>query len=138
LTGADGPYLRPTCAGVPWEGLREEAPSFGWSCGASAIPFCSEEEAYETSHRPTPSRVALAGLLAGCAPTAALQGARDAYATAKAAGAKDKAPYEYYAANIYLNLADVVNKEKAYPQAKAYALKSRSSPNRPSKKPAEV
>ena len=68
--------------------------------------------------------VALAGLTAGCAPTAALQGARAAYASAKAAGAKEKAPYEYYAATIYLNLADVVNKEKAYPQAKAFAEKS--------------
>lgn len=68
--------------------------------------------------------VALAGLMAACAPTAALQGARDAYASAKAAGAKEKAPYEYYAAKVYLDLAEGVNQEKAYPQAKAFSQKS--------------
>lgn len=73
---------------------------------------------------PTLAGVALAGLLAACAPTAALQGASDAYATARKAGAKEKAPYEFYAAKIYLDLAREVNKEKAYPQAKEFAEKS--------------
>lgn len=68
--------------------------------------------------------VALTGFLGGCAPTAALKEARNAYSTARAAGAKEKAPYEYYAAKVYLDLAEGVNKEKAYPQAKEFAKKS--------------
>lgn len=73
---------------------------------------------------PTLAAAALAGLLFGCAPTAALKGAGDAYASAKSAGAKDKAPYEFYAAKIYLDLAREVNKEKAYGPARSFAEKS--------------
>jgi len=45
------------------------------------------------------------GLAAGCATANALQSAKDSFARAKAAGAEKKAPYEYYAAEIYLSLA---------------------------------
>jgi hypothetical protein len=62
--------------------------------------------------------------LGGCAPTAALKGAHDAFLTAKNAGAKEKAVYEYYAAAAYLRLAKVVNEEKEYSQAKVFAEKS--------------
>ena len=68
--------------------------------------------------------VVCAALVAGCAPTAVLKGANDAFQTAKGAGAKEKAPYEYYAAKVYLELADTANKDKAYGQAKTYAEKS--------------
>lgn len=44
-------------------------------------------------------------LAAGCAPTAALRKADGAFANAKAAGAESKAPFEYYAAEAYLDLA---------------------------------
>lgn len=65
-----------------------------------------------------------AALVAGCAPTAVLKGAQDSFQSAKGAGAKDKAPYEYYAAKVYLELANTANKDKAYGPAKDYALKS--------------
>ncbi|MBI5014416.1 MAG: DUF4398 domain-containing protein [Deltaproteobacteria bacterium] len=68
--------------------------------------------------------VTVAGFLAGCAPTAALKSARDAYTSAKTAGAKDKAPYEFYAAKVYLDLAEGVSAEKAYSEAKVFAQKS--------------
>lgn len=44
-------------------------------------------------------------LAAGCASTTALKKADTAFGQAKAAGAEAKAPYEYYAAEAYLDLA---------------------------------
>ncbi|GAB4372460.1 MAG: hypothetical protein Kow00128_21220 [Deltaproteobacteria bacterium] len=44
-------------------------------------------------------------LAAGCASTAALKKADTAFGQAKAAGAESKAPFEYYAAEAYLDLA---------------------------------
>ncbi|HEY5764432.1 MAG TPA: hypothetical protein VIS30_00255 [Candidatus Deferrimicrobiaceae bacterium] len=44
-------------------------------------------------------------LAAGCASTTALKKADAAFGQAKAAGAEAKAPYEYYAAEAYLDLA---------------------------------
>jgi len=49
-------------------------------------------------------------LAAGCASTTALKNASTAFGQAKAAGAETKAPFEYYAAESYLDLA---NHEKA-------------------------
>lgn len=44
-------------------------------------------------------------LATGCASTAALKKADTAFGQAKAAGAETKAPFEYYAAEAYLDLA---------------------------------
>ena len=44
-------------------------------------------------------------LAAGCASATALQKADTAFGQAKAAGAETKAPFEYYAAEAYLDLA---------------------------------
>jgi hypothetical protein len=63
-------------------------------------------------------------LLAACAPTAVMKGAQLSYQDAKKAGAKEKAPYEFYASKVYLDLADLANREKAYPSAKGFAEKS--------------
>ena len=47
-----------------------------------------------------------AALLAGCATSASLEGARASLSKAKAAGAEGKAPYEYYLAEAYLKNAE--------------------------------
>jgi hypothetical protein len=47
-----------------------------------------------------------AGLAAGCSAKHAVQNARTSFEKAKAAGAETKAPYEYYAAEAYLGLAE--------------------------------
>lgn len=44
-------------------------------------------------------------LAAGCASTTALKKADTAFGKAKAAGAETKAPFEYYSAEAYLDLA---------------------------------
>lgn len=44
-------------------------------------------------------------LAAGCASTAALRNADTSFGQAKAAGAETKAPFEYYSAEAYLDLA---------------------------------
>ena len=49
-----------------------------------------------------------------------------AMASARKAGAKDKAAYEFYASQVYLQLAREANKDKAYPEAKAFAEKSQT------------
>ena len=48
-----------------------------------------------------------AGLAAGCATADAIQNARKSLGNAKAAGAMTKAPFEYYAADAYLNKATI-------------------------------
>jgi hypothetical protein len=50
--------------------------------------------------------VLIAGLAGGCATANAIQSARTSLDKAKAAGAMTKAPFEYYAAEEYLNKAD--------------------------------
>lgn len=55
--------------------------------------------------------VLCAGLVAGCATANAIQSARMSLDNAKAAGAMTKAPFEYYAAEAYLNKA-VIQAEK--------------------------
>jgi len=47
-----------------------------------------------------------AGLLSGCASSRAIRQAQDAFGNAKQAGAETKAPYNYYAAEAYLGLAE--------------------------------
>ncbi len=44
-------------------------------------------------------------LAAACSTPTALKNARSSFEKAKAAGAESKAPYEYYAAEAYLGLA---------------------------------
>ena len=68
--------------------------------------------------------IAVFGLLTGCAPTAVLNTAQESYKSARTAGAKEKAPYEFYAAKAYLELAGVANEEKNYKQAEDFARKS--------------
>lgn len=46
-----------------------------------------------------------AGLAAGCSSASAIKNARASFDKAKAAGAEAKAPFEYYAAEAYLGLA---------------------------------
>ena len=45
-------------------------------------------------------------LAAGCTSAAALKNAKTAFGNAKAAGAETKAPFEYHAAEAYLDLAE--------------------------------
>jgi hypothetical protein len=45
-------------------------------------------------------------LIGGCSSTKAVKNARTSFEKAKAAGAEAKAPYEYYAAETYLGLAE--------------------------------
>jgi len=47
-----------------------------------------------------------AGLAVGCSSPTALKNAQSSFGKAKAAGAEAKAPYEYYAAESYLGLAE--------------------------------
>lgn len=49
--------------------------------------------------------VLAAFLAAGCTSATALRNARSSFEKAKTAGAESKAPYEYYAAEAYLGLA---------------------------------
>ena len=65
-----------------------------------------------------------AGVLAGCASAGALQNAKASFEKAKAAGAEQKAAYEYYAAEAYLDLAQHEADEGDGSQARAYAAES--------------
>ena len=69
--------------------------------------------------------IALVALLGGCASTAAVNGARDEFRAAKAAGAKEAAPFEYYASKAYLELAQFASGAKDHGQAKAWSEESR-------------
>jgi hypothetical protein len=78
--------------------------------------------------------VLIVGLAAGCATANAIQSARTSLDKAKAAGAMTKAPFEYYAAEAYLNKAtiqaekgdnkqaDIFTKESAAYSAKALQM----------------
>lgn len=70
--------------------------------------------------------VLLAGILAaGCTAAGALRNARASFEKAKAAGAEQKAPYEYYSAEAYLDLAEHEVDEGDTKQARAFAAESR-------------
>jgi predicted lysophospholipase L1 biosynthesis ABC-type transport system permease subunit len=60
----------------------------------------------------------------GCASVAAVGRARDSMERAKMMGAEVKAPYEYYAAEVYLDLAEHEKDELDLRRAKIYAEKS--------------
>lgn len=69
--------------------------------------------------------VFLAGILAvGCTATRAVKNARASFEQAKAAGAEQKAPYEYYAAEAYLGLAEHEVDEGDTKQAREFAAES--------------
>lgn len=69
--------------------------------------------------------VALGVLLAGCASTAAVQGAREDFLAAKDAGAKEEAPFEYYASKAYLELARHASEVEDHAQARVWSKQSR-------------
>ena len=69
--------------------------------------------------------VALGALLAGCASTVTVQGARDDFLAAKNAGAKEVAPFEYYASKAYLELARHAAEAKDHAQARTWSEQSR-------------
>ncbi|MDF1552395.1 MAG: hypothetical protein P1P84_05000 [Deferrisomatales bacterium] len=69
--------------------------------------------------------VALGVLFAGCASTGAVQGAREEFLAAKGAGAKDAAPFEYYASKAYLELARHASAAEDHAQARAWSKQSR-------------
>jgi hypothetical protein len=71
------------------------------------------------------SCVALGVLLGGCASTAAVQGAREGFLAARDAGAKEAAPFEYYASKAYLELARYASKAEDHTQARAWSKQSR-------------
>jgi len=68
--------------------------------------------------------VLCAGLVAGCATANALQSAREALDKAKAAGAMTKAPFEYYAAEAYLNKATIQVEKGDYKQTDIFRKQS--------------
>ena len=63
-------------------------------------------------------------LAAGCTSAAALKNARTAFVKAKAAGAEAKAPFEYYSAEAYLDLADHEKAEGDRDAVREFAAKS--------------
>jgi hypothetical protein len=68
----------------------------------------------------------IAGLAAGCATSNAIQGAREQLQKAKGAGADWSAPFEYYAAEGYLNKAVLEAEEGDCKQAKIWTEQSRT------------
>ena len=65
-----------------------------------------------------------AGLAAGCATADAIQNARKSLGNAKAAGGQSKAPFEYYAAEGYLNKASLEAEEGDCEAADAFTKES--------------
>ena len=65
-----------------------------------------------------------AGMAAGCSSAGLLKNARASFDEAKAAGAEAKAPYEYYAAESYLGLAEHEVQEGDKDGARLFAEKS--------------
>jgi len=63
-------------------------------------------------------------LLAGCSTLGGLQQASDQLAQAKAAGAEQKAPYEYTAAELYLQMAAEQKQVWDWSAASEWAQKS--------------
>lgn len=64
------------------------------------------------------------GLVAGCGSAGALRNAKSSFEKAKAAGAETKAPFEYYAAEAYLDLAQHEADEGDNKQSRAYSAES--------------
>ena len=69
--------------------------------------------------------VALTVFLAGCASTAAVQGAKDGFRMSKKAGAKESAPFEYYASKVYLELAQFASGAEDHGQARKWSEESK-------------
>lgn len=65
-------------------------------------------------------------LLAGCASTQEVRSAKDAFEKAKAAGAESKAPYEYYAAEAFLERMDHEVDEGDNKAAREFAKESQA------------
>ncbi len=63
-------------------------------------------------------------LLGGCATNRTLVEARDTLEQARETGAEARTPYDYYAAEVYLDLAEHEWREFDYPQTAAYAEKA--------------
>jgi len=68
--------------------------------------------------------VLFAGVAAGCAGGKALRSAQASFERAKTAGAEAKAPYEYYAAEAYLNQASHEAGERDKRQAEVFSKQS--------------
>ena len=68
--------------------------------------------------------VLIVGLAAGCATANAIQSARTSLDKAKAAGAMNKAPFEYYAAETYLNKATIQAEKGDNKQADIFTKQS--------------
>lgn len=65
-----------------------------------------------------------AALAAGCSGAADLRRAEDALERARLAGAEAKAPYEYFSAREYYELAVREREEADHEQAKVFAAES--------------
>jgi hypothetical protein len=70
--------------------------------------------------------ILIAGLTAGCATSNAIQNARAQLGKAKAAGADWSAPFEYYAAEGYLNKAGIEAAEGDCKAAMAFTEQSQN------------
>ncbi len=68
--------------------------------------------------------VAVAGLLGGCATLGTVGKAREALGQAEAAGAETKAPYDYYAARAYLEMAEHEKDELDWKAAHEWAQRA--------------
>jgi len=68
--------------------------------------------------------VLCAGLVAGCATDNAIQNARMSLDKAKAAGAQNKAAFEYYAAEEYLKKAEFQAQKGDYKHADGFTKQS--------------
>lgn len=66
----------------------------------------------------------VAALLTGCSSLKYVKKARTSFSEAKAAGAENDAPFEYYSAEAYLELADHEIEEGDNPQARIFADES--------------
>lgn len=63
--------------------------------------------------------------LAGCASTSAVQGAKEDFRAAKKAGAREGAPFEYYASKAYLELAQFASGAEDHGQARTWSEESK-------------
>ncbi len=67
------------------------------------------------------SALLFAGLISGCGSIKYVHRAQTSFDEAKAAGAEQKAPFEYYAAEEYLSLSEHENEEGDHSQTKIFA-----------------
>lgn len=70
------------------------------------------------------SALLFTGLISGCGSIKYVNRAQTSFDEAKAAGAEQKAPFEYYAAEEYLSLAEHENEEGDHAQTKIFAEES--------------